>query len=25
MKNQEIPDELRKMVHYAEEKIKNIK
>ncbi len=25
MKDQEIPDELRKMVHYAEEKIKNIK
>jgi len=25
MKNQELPDELRKMVHYAEEKIKNIK
>ena len=25
MENEEIPDELRKMVHYAEEKIKNIK
>lgn len=25
MKNQELPDELTEMVHYAEEKIKNIK